>query len=1832
MKLEGKNILATDNIIHITSNYQKARFINNKTHIAIILLLVMLILLTIPSIANGETIERTYHRLDTGVVFVWKNSGGQWQNGWSPGTSISYAYHHTLPKDASSVEVHPFSPSASSGSQGYFDFDESGEYHWNPEFAWDKSSYLEYYYDYAVSNLTVSGSSSYNPETGNINVGYGMRLSPKGGVAYDVKRQLSYGEEGKQAIIDLLGNPSQQITDAMNLMDPSSESYDSNVEGYLYFIPIVFSYTLEEEAEEEEEPDEPQLDITGEAHLNLPEWTYEGHTVEAWDTSLFTVDGQGYSAHRMYQEKLASNDFIPGSSVGNRRTDLTTADLTFNTIGTFPVTLKVTDKNGAIYRDAKSIEVRKTPAILVNLGGVQKENRKQTLNVVVATAPLFPLETLWIEVSRESTGECVHSSHCVNGSENQLDNSHAIKTRPIQLISADPYFTHVELDFLTKNTVEETFVYKVYCTDERGHWDEVENSFIVAPDLPPVGLLSLPEEFLREKSSNESRITMEDVSRSDGDQLLRTWSISPLDGHGEPQILGSQNPNNLPGFMDESFGTLKKISFTKEGVGVVQVHLHLKDHWIEETLEEYILPSDYKEGEAWGETVVENIPPKILIEPVFAKKATVLFIATSKLQARILEQGKHLFRKLLIKREIDGDVQIASIPPNITSSGIRGYYDGIAVALPFGFNGYYTFLEDKWFSVDEENLYTINGTWLGGTHDDYPQMPYTITSRQGETGEINWTFSITEDIMMITPGGGDSFAHDDQERYLFFRYGDSTLILSKDNGSYLAKIPAGLGEDNYWSSSGGNLIYSFKSDGIYALNTGNGNYNKIYSGQIKGKTKALDGGVHFLEQRGGGLAMRGFFDLATEKMSFSRILGTGQDAFNTQYNCLGIDSNGTLIMGIDGQRSLRVYDHNNLLLKSISGWNPNRYYSVTPAYDERGVCNYITASWEEIGGSNYYYNYTGVWGVRNSIHIQGSMRTYNGFRTDVSKPMFSLQAGNYIYVQTGALWAGIYGGGSVTSHYTEQTYLCTFNMDSGSWNYNPLSDFTLGMAGEHGRNSHSLVATSYTYNKDQVETDPYQGGSGLYGKTRLRYQTLEEVTSRILPLYKNDSHIFFLSEDPTQEFYEETADLVAEGEGKYERVLALKATGEDPGMLQRTYALDPDKTYYYEYEVKGISQGAVTPVKYEFLSQSRGLEEGLSSDTYKVVHTEKEEFNDIETNPFFEIPLGRTADGQYKGANLCHGKSKGSYLYSDGSTITFNVPEGVNALLSFDYDLRGNGIDASVIYLNDKPWHKTTGITGGVGKYVCPEFLPEGENRLRFYTKCWGSYPMYSWALIDNLTCFYVESNGEESEEEGPIITLMDDGFVHGKGVLKTPPEVMAYRGFPGEYVSSNFNTQTDPRIIKNISNPDRKVLTINVPQGKFALDTAVLLHSSPSTSSSNSWDVTWKWLSHTWICRGRCEYSCPVYQIPGAWWVNLGGLQGTQTITEQARAYNWSFGDFGEAKYYEAPSKPQAYTDGVYFYELDEEGKRETMFLENDIYQGQTLFTLAVQGEDLVYWRDFQLYYIENGVKVYPEESGHLTQDFFTKWTGTSVEATSVVIEKPPIKQKETLVYQKGELVAYDLYYSDYEDDPSRREYWRYTHTPFNDGLHPDHSKVIDRSIPRFYIDGKYEVDHWQEDNPSRRDLPQDDTGHPLGYPDFNKLSNVETITFYIEGTANAPWITDIRAQVLEDDLWKNKAVDYKDCYRIQIGVDDQEKDILSLTTEAYLDRRRIAIFEEGNIKAGRGGAYPKILTPSLPALAGLGHYQVVCTVSDETGTGLGTYFFQVDRIQPIIRIHRLF
>lgn len=302
-----------------------------------------------------------------------------------------------------------------------------------------------------------------------------------------------------------------------------------------------------------------------------------------------------------------------------------------------------------------------------------------------------------------------------------------------------------------------------------------------------------------------------------------------------------------------------------------------------------------------------------------------------------------------------------------------------------------------------------------------------------------------------------------------------------------------------------------------------------------------------------------------------------------------------------------------------------------------------------------------------------------------------------------------------------------------------------------------------------------------------------------------------------------------------------------------------------------------------------------------------------------------------------------------------------------------------------------------------------------------------------------------------------------------------------------------------------------------------------------------------------------------------------------------------------------------------------------SNTFEGKTDVTINLNSDGVntvLLMQNFKIYYINNGNKVYLYHKPLQDTSELSVWDISENAAAAMHTETRPEKEEDApLIYKKGQLVSYNIFYDDYENDPSKRQYWRYTHTPYNDGAHPQAAVILDeygnvmsstgailaQSIPRFYIDGKYTVEHWQEDNTNRTGEAGGAAGDDQDVTDYtlyDKLSNVETITFYIEGGASAPWITFIKtipAEVKEGDT-----------YRLQIGVDDAEKDPLRLTTELYKDKKLIYTHRQTDILADINGVYPEITT-GCPPIAEPGNYEAVCTVRDWTGAGIGSYRFTV-------------
>ena len=89
---------------------------------------------------------------------------------------------------------------------------------------------------------------------------------------------------------------------------------------------------------------------------------------------------------------------------------------------------------------------------------------------------------------------------------------------------------------------------------------------------------------------------------------------------------------------------------------------------------------------------------------------------------------------------------------------------------------------------------------------------------------------------------------------------------------------------------------------------------------------------------------------------------------------------------------------------------------------------------------------------------------------------------------------------------------------------------------------------------------------------------------------------------------------------------------------------------------------------------------------------------------------------------------------------------------------------------------------------------------------------------------------------------------------------------------------------------------------------------------------------------------------------------------------------------------------------------------------------------------KNVKIYYIDDAgrkVSVYNNTMDSLSE--LSKWTLSSNTTAEMYNDTKVEEEEPSLVYKKGQLVAYNIYYDDYENDPSKTQYWRYTHTPLS-------------------------------------------------------------------------------------------------------------------------------------------------------------------------------------------------
>jgi len=1568
---------------------------------------------------------------------------------------------------------------------------------------------------------------------------------------------------------------------------------------------------IEDTAPEAPEEPEQASEITVDVELGAPAQTYVGHPTALTDRSVFVVDGEPRSATRVYADGLATSRFrlLSGSGTIRKSSSVPTrAEAVFQSPGDRTVQLTVTPEGGSSASDTKTIEVLDVPAIGHSLTGTQKENRKQVLHLWVATHPDRPLEELTVTLQDTVSGENVTLEHHVGsqaGMTNTLQNSNIIKTRPIQGQESDELFTNCQLEFLTKNPEERLFTYTVYVRDSGGHTDTAVGEFVVTPDLAPKAAVALEPAYLRTAGTNTARITVSDATTTDGDQLERTWS-------------GTE----LTGYEDLSFGSKKDIAFSKTGVGQFEVKLEVTETWTEPTLEEYVTEEDRKRAEVTVTSEVINVAPQVSLEPMETKTADLLFLTTSPAILTEIQNQLTDVRRILLEQGIDGTLTAEQILPTgeeeAPAQGIP-WKKTIQVNTPYGYQGSWIDLYEKNnFIADDRRLYKIDATWLGSETDYYPQSPYTITAWDGETGEVDWTYTFTSADLTV-PNKGPYFAQDDTGTYLYFVSGQTTLILDKDTGALLTKLPFAVGEACFVTE--GNIL-TIKSDGVYAIHTGTGKVTRIYSGILGGGAKRFQGKVQTVIRRGETL-YRGTMDPQAQVMTLQPLEGTA--AASGRYRAEKFCWDGSLLVKETNGSTIRflLYGPDGQLMASHQKSGGSLDGMVVN--NAEGTADYVVyVNNAKVSSSKYTTTYTCT-ELTTGKEATLTLSNANGNPSE-SLLIMAEQAGTQVYAASGGYitWIADFGWGNGPTHgYPQRTKTVCFDMNSLS--ALNLGNGTLEMDDmkEYGASS-DVYAVIQSGQNGQYQSPPSGNITALYRRTQTTDQAIRRLEAKYLGGAKaaDLQKLFVITEEdlaaePLAQLVDRQLDRDALDRTRYVKI----ETGENGAVqpsLTRTVQLKPDTTYYYEYDVyapKG--EGATDPAEIFFAEASvdRTTEEHLTGLQYQVTRRMKESFdNNAISEPYF----AGMDETKVKNDRYQVDAASAKYTIATGkASVTFTVEEGCQAVLSFEYYLdkwAAAAYLADYVLIDGRRWKMPMEyVEIAEGHYTHPFLLEPGEHTVTLVTRSYGT-DNQSQLAIDDLAVDYVE-RCDFSVEAGsnpltdPKTTRSEElggGWTRVYGSFTTPKETVAYEGLEGTVRRETAGTGG----FTTITSPQTKTysLSISVPSEETSVYTSVDTVSKPLYTGSKNFAIEWT--------AGGTLYKA---------WNNsyLGAHDKERTLTSdlphvhdfilpsghrsvKMLIQGGNISGFGSASMNDVIAASVAQTDEntnqrrFFLAFTDEAATQGAILTENMTCDGVTTIGFTMPGEPgtteaSLGISGLKLYNITDGIRTYVAEKEITDPQELQRWT---VEGGQVQIldDGAAVELPESLVYAKGQLVQTKVHYSDYEQDPSKASYWKYTHEPFNDGLHPQAGQTLSKPLERFYIDGKYILEHWQEDS--------------TGDPAYDKLSNVATLIFYIGGVGDAPWIKSIAVDPTAPEEGNDVT--------LRVAVDDKEKDPLHLRVEVYKEGIRVLDQRFSNLIPDAAGAYPVSVTePMTDAKAG--SYEVICTVSDELGTGIANRRFTI-------------
>jgi hypothetical protein len=704
------------------------------------------------------------------------------------------------------------------------------------------------------------------------------------------------------------------------------------------------------------------------------------------------------------------------------------------------------------------------------------------------------------------------------------------------------------------------------------------------------------------------------------------------------------------------------------------------------------------------------------------------------------------------------------------------------------------------------------------------------------------------------------------------------------------------------------------------------------------------------------------------------------------------------------------------------------------------------------------------------------------------------------------------------------------------------------------------------------------------------------------------------------------ARLILEQDREERNVLKITVKDGAVGQMSKSLEFKPNTTYFYEYDIKNHSGKPEDILKAGF--QIQDIYGKRSSGGYKVADLQLEDFNNPDSyNKFFELVQGRISGGRYSGAHayMSQGKDWSNYYVADGSTLKFTIPEGKKGILSFDFQKMGSGSwVSSYISINGDIWRHPGGATEQ-GHYLHPGILSSGEHTLYFYAGNYGGRITEAMFIIDNLKVEIIEPVDENStlpelaETETIGIESLAEDYYRIKGSFNTPNTVDRYE-IPDFIEKVSGGIGSAPYTEWTLYDLERENFRFryNIPAGKTSIYTRVYTSCYLVWSSSRA---NFQWhnssgLQSSWSSAGELPYRESILNnIPANYKIHLPKVTGWQEFRGTGSYRDSAYPRFnGIESLLMDSADVNLVRNG--FVVKEDEGDFEA-YIPNQKFDGGGYISFDFsQGNHLM--KDLNIYYLDKGDKVYVEKEMFYDRSALNSWEKDEIEAVVIKESKGEEEEDKKIIHKKNEPIFYGINYFDYEGDPSKKEYWKYIHTPFNDGPNPDAAVILDHEgevviardvilsapITRFNIDGKYTLEHWQEDNTSRPLAPS-------GNPDYDKLSNVESLTFYIQGGGSAPWIKSIKTSPAPVKEGRD--------FKILVEVDDVEKDELTLTTEVYFGNEMIYRDKAAGLRPDSSGNYPHVATGNMPQPAMAGTYEAVCTVMDYGGVGIDSYKFTV-------------